>query len=145
MRPGIFSLLLAALLLVSGASGVPAQTPEQMIPGFLTASGCPSPNLTPCFFASTPTAPISEQLNIDASSVKSLVIPANSTPSYAIIQAQGGTIYYTTVATDTPAVGVGFQMGSGATIPVYGILAMQALKFIGGAGTTISYAFFNSR
>jgi hypothetical protein len=78
-----------------------------------------------------------EQNNTSVASVTSNICGSATAPAtYAGVQAQGATVYYTADGT-VPSSSNGFSIASGGFVGFYGQTNINALKFI-GAGATIT-------
>lgn len=62
-------------------------------------------------------------------------------PGYAVVTAIAGTVYFTIDGTVPSSVNNAGQIAAGASIPLYGLGLLQAVKFQ-GAGASISVAYY---
>lgn len=89
------------------------------------------------FSGDTPSIEVGEQNNVNIAAATALTIPATAT--YCTVQALGGAANFTFDGTVPVVGGNGEQLAQGATMPIYGQLAMAALKII---GTTMTVVYF---
>lgn len=82
------------------------------------------------------------QIGLTITSSTPLTIPATAT--CAVVQAVGGTAYYTTVAAETPTASStgGTQLVAGAALTVPTLPSLQGLHFIGASGVTLNAVYF---
>src|SRR4051812_23858363 len=83
--------------------------------------------------ADVPGTPMGEQNNVNIAAATSLTVPAATSggggsaageglrPTYAVITATGGTLYYTTDGTVPSATNNAGQIASGSAAPFYGL------------------------
>ena len=81
-----------------------------------------------------PFTPLSPgQHNLACTSATGLTVPAGAI--YAVIQAAGATVKYTTDGTTTPTSSVGMTLAAGATLTLSGAAAIANFKAISASGT----------
>ena len=92
--------------------------------------------------------PMGEQNNVDISAATTLTIPSQTVsaldgavlkPTYAVITATGGPLYYTIDGTVPSATNNAGQIASGNAVPFYGLGLMTVLKII---GTTMNVGYY---
>jgi hypothetical protein len=93
--------------------------------------------------ADVPAIPMAEQNNVNIAAATSLTVPPISgdipRPTYAVITATGGTLYYTIDGTVPSATNNAGQIASGAAAPFYGLGLLLALRVI---GTTMNVGYY---
>ncbi|MEL7086859.1 MAG: hypothetical protein AAGL98_00205 [Planctomycetota bacterium] len=94
-----------------------------------------------------PSIAMGQQANVPIAAATALTIPTvigppdNSSlqPTYAVVTAIGGALYYTIDGTVPSATNNAGQVAAGASVPFYGLGLLQALKFI---GTNMSVGYY---
>lgn len=137
---GALAALSLALACVSPARAVP----NDVVPGSLSISGCPSPTTTPCFvpgpYQYTPLA--NGQYGLPVSTATALTIPTGAT--YATVCAETEPVRYTTTGT-TPSSTIGIPLIASSTttqcVGLYGSVVLGAFQAF-GAGATIDVEYF---
>ena len=94
-----------------------------------------------------PSVPMGQQPNVSAASSTALTVPTVNNgplneplqPTYAVVTAVGGTLYYTIDGTVPSSTNFAGEIASGAAVPFYGLGLLKALLF---QGTSMSVAYF---
>lgn len=98
--------------------------------------------------ADVPNIPMGEENNVNIGAASTLTVPAalaagtsgeGLRPTYAVITATGGTLYYTIDGSVPSATNNAGQIASGAAAPFYGLGLLLALKII---GTTMNVGYY---
>jgi guanyl-specific ribonuclease Sa len=98
--------------------------------------------------ADVPSTPMGEQNNVNIAAATALTVPAaiaaglpgeGLRPTYAVITATGGPLYYTTDGTVPSATNNAGQIATGSAAPFYGLELLLALRVI---GTTMNVGYY---
>lgn len=98
--------------------------------------------------ADVPGTPMGEQNNVNIAAASTLTVPAaiaagqpdeGLRPTYAVITATGGPLYYTIDGTVPSATNNAGQIAAGSAAPFYGLGLLLALRVI---GTTMNVGYY---